>query len=468
VGPGSFPPAGGGYPPPYAGGGSYAPFPYGQVLPAPPVRRRSKGPLVALIVGLVLAVLCGVGVVAAVVSKGGGVGTANAQPSSAVQSRTAIEAMIQRRVKAVQAKDEKAFLADVDPNRPNFVEREKDEFATLVALDLSTLTMSVYRIDQYSISNPDPALENSFDTGLTAISVSVKYAVRGVDTAPVAAPWIPVVGKRDGKWLIADDMVTGAKNLPEGVGGLPWQAGKSVVERSEHIVAVVSKDDERIAPQLMQYAEAGVRNALSFLPSGWPGKVLVIAVSDSDVIGAYFRDNSERLGSVAAVAVQSFAEVYPWDTTPDYITSRVLFNPDSLGSNTEELKMTLTHEFIHVATGPYTTQRTPTWLVEGIAEYVAWDTGKLPGSDIHYWLNRYGFPTALPDDDGFYDGGYRNYLHSALACRYIASKYGKAKLLALYHYFEQHADQASGIQSILGVSEAQFTSAWISYTKTVK
>ncbi len=468
--PGGYAPAvPGGYPSPGYGPPPFGGYP-GYVQPVPPtVPKKSKAPLVILIVVLVLALLCGVGGLAAVLTKGSGSGSgANAHPSSAVQSRPALEQLIQRRVKAVLAHDEKAFLADVDPNRPNFVQREKDEFATLVALDLSSLQMSVFRIDQYPISNPDPAMEKSFDTGLSTLSVSVKYAVKGVDAEPVAAPWIPVVGHRDGHWLIADDMVSGSKSLPQGVGGLPWQAGASVVKRSDHIVAVVSKDDERLAPQLMQYAEAGVTNALNFLPTGWPGKVLVIAVSDTDVISSYFRDNMEQLGSVAAVAVQGFSEVYPWSNSEEYVTSRVLFNPDSLATDTEQLKMTLTHEFIHVATGPFTTERTPLWLVEGIAEYVAYDTGKVPTANIKYWLNHYGYPTGVPGDSNFYADGYVSYLHSALACRYVASKYGKAKLLALYHYFENSSSESTGIQSVLGVSSSAFDSGYVSYVKAIK
>jgi hypothetical protein len=193
----------------------------------------------------------------------------------------------------------------------------------------------------------------------------------------------------------------------------------------------------------------------------------VIAVSDSDVIGAYFRDNMEQLGSVAAVAVPGLSEVYEWDHGAGYVTSRVLFNPDSLGGDTAQLKMTLTHEFIHVATGPVTSNNTPLWLVEGIAEYVAYDTGKVPTANIKFWLSHYGYPTSLPADDDFYSDGYVSYLHSALACRYIAGKYGKAKLLDLYRYYDSNGG-ASGVQSVLGVSESALTSAYINYVKSIK
>jgi hypothetical protein len=387
--------------------------------------------------------------------------------AGAGDTTSALRDLFNRRAAAVMSGNEQAFLADVDQSRPTFVEHEKEEYDNLRALGLASFTMQVTGVNRYSLTNPDPAVVASFDRGLTPVAVTIRYAVKDLDTAPVAAPWVPVVGERGGHWMIADEMTKGA-NLPEGVGGQPWETGPVVVERSAHVVAVISKDDERIAPQLMTFAENGVTNARNFLSTGWSGKVLVTAVSDSDVIASYFRNDMEQLGSVAAVAVPAYSDVYSWSNALDYVTSRVLFNPDSLGGDQAELQMTLTHEFIHVATGSITSGATPLWLVEGTAEYVAKDTGKVPDSEIHYELLRYGFPTQLPEDDSFYSGGYRNYLYASQLCRYIATRYGKAKLLALYGYFQNSSDVETGVESTLGISVQQLTSGWISYVHGLK
>ncbi len=441
------------------------PGPPGWPSPAPPARRGAGVGTALLRAGftlsLVLALLCGVGdAAAAVLWRAPSVGFV---PGTA-QAQAAIQQLLTRRATAVNSHDEKAYLADVDQSRPNFVQHEKEEFSNLTALDLSAFTLTVTAVGRYPARDLDPALAASFDRGLVTVSVTVRYAVRGVDSSPVAAPWVPYLGQRDGHWVVADELVHD-NGLPEGAGGLPWETGAVVVKRSPHVVAVISVDDERIAPQLLQLAETGVQNALRFQPTGWPGKVLVTAVSDRDVIASYFRDDSERLDSVAAVAVQSFSQVYEWRSGSDfaYVTSRVLFNPDSLGGNADELEATLTHEFIHVATGPITSGRTPTWLVEGIAEYVGEDAGRVSTARLRDELAHYGYPTQLPDDGDFYDIGYRNYLYSALACRYIATTYGKAKLLALYSAFTTDTTQDAAARATLGVGEAQLTSGWLAY-----
>ncbi len=451
----------GGYGYGYGYPGSFGQLP---VVPAKP-RDRSRTVLRAgLIVALVVAVLCG-GSDAVLLAQRHSNRTATFV-EGAGQATGALNALLQRRSAAVLANNEQAFLADVDQSRPTFVEHEKEEFANLEALGLSSFSMAVSGLNKYSLANADPALVASFDWGLLPVAVTIKYAVKDVDTQPVGAPWIPVVGQRDGHWYIADEMTKGA-NLPEGVGGQPWETGPVVVRRSAHVVAVISKDDERLAPQLMQFAETGVTNALNFLPTGWSGKVLVTAVSDSDVIASYFRDDMEELNSVAAVAVQAFDGVYNWGSVK-YVTSRVLFNPDSLGGDQAELQMTLTHEFIHVATGPVTADDTPLWLVEGIAEYVAKDTGHVSDSELHYELLHLGYPTELPDDKTFYSVGYPNYLYSSQACRYIANKYGKAKLLALYTYFNHSSDEETAVESTLGVTEQQLTTGWLAFLHSLK
>jgi hypothetical protein len=144
-----------------------------------------------------------------------------------------------------------------------------------------------------------------------------------------------------------------------------------------------------------------------------------------------------------------------------------VFNPATLGRGDEELQHTLTHEFTHVAFGPETTGATPVWLIEGTAEYVAYlsdnnitnaflsrAANRVPGSD-------------LPADRSFYDSA-DNYLLGWLACRLIAQKYGQPKLIALYDYFQHDADVNAAFKSALGISQSDFTTAWLAYLKQLR
>lgn len=76
------------------------------------------------------------------------------------------------------------------------------------------------------------------------------------------------------------------------------------------------------------------------------------------------------------------------------------------GLTAEARQAVLTHELVHVATAALTTPRTPLWLVEGLAEAVAWrDVRTVPDRRLAQELAaevRAGhLPAALPTEDDF-------------------------------------------------------------------
>ena len=430
-----------------------------------PAPRTGRGPraAVAVLVALVLlAAGLAVADLRAYLVAQAGAPTFVAGNSSA---EAAIAAVLHRRAQAVLAHDQGAFLATADPSRPAFVARERTEYANLVALGLSSFTLDPDPAHGY----PLPATAGGA-AGLTgpprAVAVTVRYAVAGLDDAPVAEPWVPVFGLRQGHWVLLDEVTGGT--VPAGVGGLPWQTGPIAVKRTPHIVAVVSADDEQLAGHLLDLAEQGLSRALAVRPTGWPGRVLVTAVTDSTVFRAYFRDDPEHVRQVAAIAVSTFDAVPTWSSRAAYVTTRVLFNPDTFGDGDAELLHTFTHEFTHAAMGALTAANTPSWLIEGIAEYVAYLGDGAGDGTATRLLSRVDLPATLPADAGFYDSA-DNYTLSWLACRLIARTYGQARLLALYQRFHDGTDdQATALQAVLGVSQASFTTAWLAYLRQLQ
>ena len=159
-----------------------------------------------------------------------------------------------------------------------------------------------------------------------------------------------------------------------------------VVVKTAHVVAVVSKEDQEIAPHLLDLAERGVVNAVRVRPDGWPGKVLVTAVSDQKVFESYFEGSRDKLAQVEAVTVPRYNAVAEWDGGARFALSRVVFNPATLGRGDDELQHTLTHEFTHIChinkiggiprvmRGLFGTiidpnQVEPRWIIEGYATY---------------------------------------------------------------------------------------------------
>jgi hypothetical protein len=291
-----------------------------------------------------------------------------------------------------------------------------------------------------------------------AAAVTVTYRIEGVDDRPVAVPWVPIFALVSGQWRLVGE-ATG-KSLPSGVGGQPWDAGPIAVERSARAVGVFSAS-HRDRAKLMRLAEQALDRVARVRPSNWVGKVFVVAVQDRAVFDAYFGAAPERVDQVAAIAVPHYNEVHEWVNAAEYSATRIIFNPDELEEGSQQLADDLTHEFTHAAMAPVTTGWTPTWLVEGFAEYVSYKGAEIVQSRLRQALR--GVATEdLHAGDKFYDEP-MNYITAWLACRMIAEKYTEAKLIALYEKFQHTSVEDSVIQEVLGIPRAQLVKDWQDY-----
>jgi hypothetical protein len=370
----------------------------------------------------------------------------------------ALRALLERRAKAVRDKDRKAFLADVDTTDPAFARRQAQEFDNLTRLPLTELRYDVQPKSNYDRLVP-PAIRQRYHAVVRAAAVTIRYRLDGVDTAPVAAPWTPVFGLRDGHWRLAGVIADAA--LPTGANGQAWDAGPVVVARSTRVVLVLSAEDAGRAADMLQMAEAGLDHVAAVRPGGWAGRILITAVQDAKLFTTYFGDTPDRIDNFAAIAVPYYAEVPDWSDHPPYAATRVVFNPHEFGADPAELAHDLTHEFTHAAMGPVTTDDTPLWLVEGFAEYVAFKSEQVGGAYARRALE--GFTSApTPPDADFYSDG-RNYILGWLMCRMIAQKYGEAKLAALYEAYHASGDDDAVIRQVLGVDKNTLFGQYAAY-----
>jgi hypothetical protein len=438
--------------------------PHGWVAQLPPQPRRSYlWPVLTtlLVVSMVLA-LGGAGAAAWTLRHDDSAPTA----STWVDVRPdvggkAIDTVLARRADAVRNKSLDAWMADVDQSDPAFARRQKQEFENLVKMPFAELSFertaqSATRLAAFLPSQ----LFDRYHAAVRVVAITVRHRIEGVDTKPVATPWLPVFGYANGRWVIAGD--GSGKDLPTGTAGQPWDASGAIsILRDDRVVAVLSADEADRGRALLQLAEAGLKRVAEVRPSGWDGKVLLTAVTDKQIFDTYFAESQDRVAQVAAIAVPYYNQVAEWANQPAYSTTRVVFNPTELSAPTEELAHDLTHEFTHAAMGPVTGPHTPRWVVEGFAEYVAYKDGKVNAAGIRQAIGDL-VVSSFPTDSQFYDEP-RNYITGWLACRMIAETYGQAKLIAFYEAFQRMSQVDSAAREVLGIGQDQLERQWRDY-----
>jgi hypothetical protein len=448
------------YPAPY-------PTPYPPPLLPPPPRRSLLWPILTTLLVVCMVLALG-GATAAVITLRG-----DSAPADAVTGwvdmrpdarDTALRALLGRLEGAVKAKDKAGFLAEVDQSDPAVVKREQLLYENLIKIPFAEFhyELGPWREDLQKFLTAQ--VRQKYHQAAHVGAVTIRYRIEGIDSAPVTTPWLPIFVYRDGRWEIGGQ--ASDKNAPYGANGQAWDAaGPIVVQRSKRVVAVLSADDTERGGYLLDLAEKGLDRVALTRPTGWDGKVFVTAVQDTRIFDTYFADSPERVARVAAIAVPYYTDVPDWaNFAPEYAATRIVFNPQELSAQPDELAHDLTHEFTHAAMGPVTSGTTPRWLVEGFAEYAAYNGIDVPDSFIQRDLGNLDVSHGLPSDDEFYAES-RNYVGAWLACRYIATQYGQAKLIALYVAFQHETSQDVATRRVLGVGFSALESAWEHYVK---
>jgi hypothetical protein len=405
--------------------------------------------------------------VAAITLRGSGdqptVGFVDMRPAA---RDAALGALLDRRAAAVKAKDKTAFMADVDQSDPTVVKREQQLYDNLSKIPFAELRYELlpWRKDaQLFLSK---SVRDRFHQAAHVGAVVVHYRIQGIDSKSVTAPWLPVFAYVGGHWKIGAE--TADKNLPYGANGQAWDAAGAIqVQRSARVVAVLSADDSDRGPYLLQLAEKALDRLALTRPGGWDGKVFVTAVQDKRIFDTYFADSPERVAQVAAIAVPYYDRVPDWTGSPVYAATRIVFNPQELSAQPEELAHDLTHEFAHAAMGPVTSGNTPRWLVEGFAEYAAYNGISVPAAWVKRALGDLDVSGGLPTDEAFY-GEPRNYVGAWLLCKMIAEKYGQAKLIKLYEGFQRESSAITVIQESLGTDQSTLETQWQQYVAAAR
>lgn len=303
-------------------------------------------------------------------------------------------------------------MATVDPEAGDgFRESQRRQLQ-----GLSSLGLAEYRLDLRLDDSGDlsaAAVDLYPGTSRRLLAETRQYwRLDGYDEAPaIDRLWITYV-ERDGRWYAAGDSDVADLGLstPRGL----WDGGPVVVTRTERVAVISHPDKAGRAGEVAALAGAAIPSVGSW---SWPGKVVVVVPSSADELRTVLRTTLDVSKFVAFVT-------YDAEPEPEYRSGapRLYVQDENLSRRSPSFQQeTLLHEMVHAAAAPVDGPRIPSWVHEGLADWVAAGRplgGRPPrGSD-----------GRLPDDHdlatGSRDAIVVSYAEGRTAMGYLAGRAG--------------------------------------------
>lgn len=317
--------------------------------------------------------------------------------------------LLDRRADAVRGDDQDAFLAGVDASDTDFLDDQQTYFANLEQLPVGEFGYTI-----------DPASLTRAGRSYWAV-VDVTLELDGYDEVPVVTRDRYQFSRRHGRYRLASISDPTWEDAND-VQTQPWDDGPVVVRYGSGVLGIFDPGSEVHAGDVVADVETGLADVAARVPYDWDPRVVLYALSDPA-----FLDGLEGLPGDDPQALDAVA--FPVSASPEdgsAADTRFLLNPDMLDARGEARARLIRHELTHVAVGAHA-EEAPTWLNEGIAEYVSVQ----PMAPEDQTLSREalaavedGRITGMPADDAFSGPDAEvAYAVAWWACEYVAATY---------------------------------------------
>ena len=361
-----------------------------------------------------------------------------------VATRDAAErAILDRRGAAVRAHDEAEFLADLDPTNAALRTQQSRIYAGLAKVAFSTFAYHDAGIDE-----PVDLLLFRYGAKVHVAAVVATHQLAGYDTGPVVEAEAVTFVYRSGRWWFASDRDDDA-DLPAAGHAEPWDDGEVGVAKGRRSLVIGQGATQSTLTKVAAAVDLAVDADRKFWPVGgrttWAGRVVVYLPRAEREFSSLFDGTQQSADGVVAVAIPVYDRVdfeAGGRGFGNVSGSRIIINPRYFKPASSFFKVVLRHEVSHVAAEGITAAGTPSWLVEGLAEYVGWRqsdpsrTFFVRGVDgrTAKAINARSYHLRLPASSTFYLGTpaaiSERYTTGFLVCAYLQHRYGEAKLKA--------------------------------------
>jgi hypothetical protein len=328
-----------------------------------------------------------------------------------------LAALLERRARAFQAGSARRYAATASG-----AQRARDRAA---ARNAAGLPLRRVALEPRSIE---------LDGRRAVLNVRAGYAIAGIRGRFESDRTLRATRTAHG-WRIASSTSRRARQ--------PWELARYTAARTPHftVLAPAALTTDGLEPAL----EDGYERMRDVLVSGVLRRRYLVVVAGDAAQARGMTTGIRGVATLAAISDSAVREEGPADRVVQVASQRLLVVwPSFAPLDPDGRQRVITHELTHAALAGHTSGRTPGWLLEGIALYVsgdrrvgaaardvAGDAGRVSRRALT--LTGLSAPGAIGRLGG--EGQSAAYAYSSAASFYIAERFGRKRLLALYDAF---------------------------------
>jgi hypothetical protein len=380
-------------------------------------------------------------------------------PAPATTREEAAKGVLDQRTDALKRGDRAAFLDTVDPAAAEeFRTRQGRMYDGLRSLPLAFYDLRLRTDEAPDLSGGGLASRYPGADAVFLPPVESHYRLAGIDTVDAVDGYYYTFVLRAGRWRIASDRDVEDVGLPSARN--LWDYGPVAEERTAHFTVLHDPADRARAQTLTTLCEEAYTRLNQRFGRPVPAQIVVVLPHNLDQLREILQATFD-LTNFVAFASSSVDRDVDWRST----APRVYVQDANLSHSPREFQLqTFTHEFTHVAAFPLAGPFVPSWIHEGLADWIGF--GQQPPKAVA------GSDGVLPDDWEFTTGGgdtiIRAYDESTSAIAFLAARKGKAAPVDLLAEVGEaraapgtsgyHVDQ--GLRAVYGAGFAQFQKDW--------
>lgn len=257
-------------------------------------------------------------------------------------------------------------MATVDPRAPaGFRELQQHQVRGLFSLPVTRFALEVRTRDTGDLG---AGLEARHGAAVFLPETRMRYRLEGFDDRDVVESLMLTFVQRGGRWYVAADddvedlAIDTARNL--------WDLGPIITVSTEHFLVIHHPEQAERAQVIGRLAEQAMATFQSRWPRPWSERVPIILPSSVQELATLLH---ATLDVEKFVAFVSYGSV--WDDDYEVSAPRLFIQDRNLSGYGEARQIEiLVHELAHVAGAPLAGPYIPSWVHEGVADWIA--TGK--------------------------------------------------------------------------------------------